>query len=1266
MEFGILGPLAVWEDGRELQLGGAKPRAVLAVLILHANEVVPRARLVDDLWGERPPSTAVKAVQVYVSQLRKALGEGVIETQLTGYRLRLAPAALDLHRFEQMLEHGRQLLADGAARESCDQLRRALALWRGPALAGLEYEAFARNEIGRLEQLRLTALEHRLEADLALGRDAEAVGELEGLVRDHPLRETLRGLLMLALYRAGRQADALAVYQDARTALVDELGLDPSQSLQRLEKAILQQDPSLDRLEAAPFLPRPAAAGRPDPDAKPVACAACGADNPRDARYCLSCGASLAADLSIASRKVVTVLFCDVVPSSELGEQLDPESLRVAMSQYFERATVVLERYGGTIEKFSGDAIMAVFGVPAVREDDALRAVRAAAVLRESVATLESELAYGAGLGLRIGINTGEVVVGNPAAGQGFITGIAMGLGKRLEEAAAPGEILLGQETHLLVSHAVDATRLEPLKPKGAGREVTAFRLESVDAEATAIRRRDDALLVGRERELEQLRGLYADVADGGGARLVSILGDPGIGKSRLAREFLTGLAETATVLIGRCPPYGEGVTFWPLRELLQQAGRDEGELAGNSHEVFAAVRHILEDLARERPLVVVFDDVQWAEPTFLDFVEYLAARLGNEPVLVLCLARPDLAEQRPAWLQAPAVTLFLEPLSEADAQVLLEVLAVPQAVRARIAETAEGNPLFVEQLAAIADEHSVPGQMPGSIRGVLHERLDRLGREERSVLERAAVAGRSFTFEAVFDLTPPDDRERVQGSLSALVRKMLVRPDTTMPEEGFRFHHALIRDAAYEGIPKGARADLHERVAARLETEAADDALVGYHLEQAFGLRRELGTVDADLAARAGRLLRTAGQEAFRHSDLPATVSLFERACVLLPGDEVAQLLPALGEALFEAGRFTEAGEALAEAIAWAEDDPVLEARARVEQQFVRLQTGGAIGEAPQVAADALRVFEGHGHDLGQCRAGRLQAWMEWAEGRSAAADEAWRRAAAHARAAGEERELFEILGWRASAAAWGATAVEEAIQTCMEIREEVRSSRVAVAVTLHPLAVLRAMQGEFGEARSLIAEGNAILADVGRMQSAVSHHEAAAKMLAGDHAEAEEKLQAGYERLDQMGEKTLLATTAALLARTTYAQERYAEAEAFCSVSERTAADEDVWTQVMWRGVCGKILARQGRIDEAEALAHEAVRLVARTDLLQHHGDALVDLAEVLRLGGRLADADAAARQALELFTEKGNVVSAGQARSLVAAIASTRPQTTIGGHQ
>ena len=1219
MRYGILGSLAVWDDDREVSLGGPKQRALLGVLLLHANELVPTARLVDELWGEQPPATAVKTVQVYVSQLRKALGEKAIETRAGGYLLRLDPGALDSHRFQDLLERGRQLLAENAAEEAAGVLREALGLWRGPALADFQYELFARNEIGRLDELRLAAVEQRLEADLALGRDAEMVGELEALVRDHPLRESLCGLLILALYRAGRQADALAAYQGARARLVDELGLDPSQALQRLEKAILVHDPSLDLTAAPTPAPRRVPPSRP---AEPTP-----------------------AEPSIDARKTVTVLFCDVVAYTELGERLDPEALRHVMSRYFEQAAAVLERHGGTVEKFVGDEVMAVFGVPAVREDDALRAVRAALELRESVAALETGLASGARLEVRIGVNTGEVVAGNPAAGHGFVTGDPVTVGKRLEQAAAPGEILLGEETHVLVAHAVEASPLELQKLKGKGREVAAYRLESVHAEATAVRRRDDTPLVGRMRELESLRAYYSEVASGSGAQLVTIVGEPGIGKSRLAREFTDGVAAEATVLVGRCPPYGEGITFWPLRELLRQTGRAEEELAGSSHEVFAAMRRVLEELARERPVVAVFDDVHWAEPTFLDLVEYLADRLGTAPVLLLCLARPQLGEQRPAWLQAPATVLTLEPLSEVDSELMLEALDVPTAARRRIAEAAEGNPLFAEQLAAIADEFDSAVAMPGSIRGVLHERLDRLDPGERSVLECAAVAGRSFSFGAVLELTPPEERERVHERLLALVRRKLVRPDTIALDEGFRFQHALIREATYDGMQKAVRAELHNQIGARLEAQGAENALAGYHLEQAFWLRGELGHLDAEVGARAGRLLRLAGQEAFGRSDVSAAVALFERARALLPSDDPAQpaLLTELGSVQIRAGMFADAEATLGRAAAEAEHrgDRRAGLRAALELQFLASFTAPVEARDVAAAERLMPELEAVGDHLGLAKAWWLRSEGDALACRWSARAVSLEQALAHAqRAADAHDEVGTITALLAQALYYGPTPADQAVARCEELLREAGGDRPLRAALTSTLGGLYAMRGDLELGRSSYADAVAVYDELGLRfrRAARAHIGAQIALLRNDPAEAERELRAGLDTLAEIGARGVHTTLGAVLADIWSELGRDNEADELARKVAGAVAQDDLAPQVLWRVALARVLVHRGEAADAEALIAEALDLAAAIDFPDLRARALMAAAEVTG-NAQLLD------QARGVYEAKGNAAAAAQ---------------------
>ena len=1240
MEFGILGPLAVWEDGAELELGAAKQRAVLAILLLHAGETMSTERLVDALWDEKPPATAVKALQVYVSQLRKALGDGVVETRPLGYVVRVEDGALDLQRFERLLDEGRQLLAAGAPAEAGEVLRRALALWRGAPLADFRYEAFAHEEIVRLEALRLVALEHRLEADLAVGRHGEAIPELEALIRDYPLRERLRELLMLALYRSGRQADALAVMQEARATLRDELGLDPSQALQRLEKAILLQDPSLDAAPAA--VPPEAAAHHVRPrSAEPAS-------------------APEVEVITRAQRKVVTVLFADVAGSTEFGESLDPEALRALLATYFEQMKAAAERHGGVVEKFIGDAVMAVFGVPAVHEDDALRALRAAMEMRDAIAEL--------GIEGRIGVESGEVVVGTD---ERLVTGRAVTSAARLEQAAQPGEILVGEGTIRLAGEAATAERIEPLELKGKREPVPAWRLLSVSADAPA--RRFDSPFVGRERELGMLDEAWARVCTEERCELVTVLGVAGVGKSRLVSELVGRI--DAAVAQGRCLSYGAGITYSPVVDVVAQLRPSMPNLepaippplrallddhgASSPDELAWAFRKFVEAAARQRPLMLVFDDIQWAEEALLDLIEHVAFVSSGAPILLVCMARPELLDRRPGW---PGL-IRLEPLTPQEAEQMISTLigdrAPDAAMSQRIVAAADGNPLFVQELAAMLEESSDELiATPPTIQALLAARLDQLDPAERTVLEAAAVEGEVFHLDAVRAVTSD---EPLTTQLTALVRNEFVRPyrPAFEGEDGFRFHHLLLRDATYDAIPKATRSGLHERYANWLEQRGDGlDALVGYHLEQAYRFGQELRRPNTELGARAGRFLRAAGRKAFGRTDLPAAISLFKRASALLPYDEAAKLQPELGEAFFDAGRFTEADDVLDSVIARAEADPVLESRVRVEQQFVRLhaESGGDIGEANRVASAALRVFEKHADDVGQCRAWSLRAWIEWNEGRVTRADEAWQRAAAHAQADGDERSLFEILTWRASAALYGPTPVRAAIETCTAILEQVRTNPVAVGVTTLPLAALHAMRGEFDHARALVGEANAILDDVGRMHSAAPLHEVLVETLAGNFARAENLMRPAYERLEQMGEKALLATTAAHLARTLYALERYGEADQFCSASESAAAAEDVVSQVIWRGTRAKILARQGRVDEAEALVREAVRQVSQTDQLTDHSATLLDLAEVLRLAERPNAANMAVLEAIDLYTQKGNTVSAGHARSLLAMVATT----------
>ena len=1265
MEYRLLGSLEVLDsEGHRLPLGGARQQTVLASLLLHAGDTVALDRLVDEVW-EEPPETAAKTVQVYVSRLRHKLDSGAIESRPGGYALLLNGDPLDLQRFQEISEQGRVARAAGDFERAAGLLREALALWRGPALAGLDSGAL-RREADRLEESRLQVLEDRIEADVGRGLEREVVPELQALVAEHPFRERFRAQLMLALYRAGRQTEALAVYRDTRTLLADELGLEPSGELQELERRMLAHDPEL--------RPTPAPAPVAPPPAAPVAAAE-----------------------PIRSRRPATVVFADVVDSTALAEQLDPESVHAVLDRYSDVAAAIIERHGGTAEKFIGDAIVGFFGLAELHEDDALRAVRAAAELLEAVERLSDELERRSGLrfAVSVGINSGDVFVGTGSRRETFATGDSVNVAARLEQAADAGEVLLGERTYRLVEGHVRAEALEPLAVKGRTATVRAWRLGELTDEAPLPDRRPTPF-VGRSRELDELRGAVARARTDRACVLCTVLGQAGIGKSRLARELVTEIGDSATVAVGRCLSYGEGITYHALIEIVAQLAGDDPDrripelLEGDdqadvvarrvraaigladetapAEETFWAVRRLFEAAARKRPLVAVFEDLHWAEPMLLNLLEYLVGFSAGAPIFILCLARPELLESHPSWAapEANRSVVTLDALSSDDAEELVRTLGaggLDSGEALRIVETAEGNPLFLEQLVASQAEQDRPGALPPSVQAVLAARIASLPAGERRVLEYAAVEGRNFRWSTVAALVLESEREAIGQHLMALVRRQLIQPDPSAfaGEDAFRFSHVLVQEAAYEGLPKERSAELHERLATRLAlSPVSEDEILGYHLEQAYLCSAQLGLVgdrEQSLAREAAARLESGAQKALLRGDPAAGSNLFGRAAALLPPDDLGRLalLPRLGAALFEAGRLEEADRILGEAIELATGDELLRAHAQVEQQFVRLQADseGATVEAEAVVDAALAVFEEQADDLGRCRAWCLRASIDWILGRFAEADEAWQRAAEHARRANEERELFEILAWRASAAVVGPTPVDEAIRRCLEIGEQVQSSPVAVGETLHPLAALYAMQGDFGEARSLMREGDDILDELGRMYSAaLSQQEAFVEMLAGEPGAAENRLRDGYARLEEMGEKALLATTAAMLAQAVYQQDRLEEAEAFCDVSRDAAAGDDLSAQVLWRVVRAKILARENRHEEAEALAREAVELVAKTDCLTYHGDALLDLAEVLQLGGRPDEAEEAVRGALDLYEEKGNLVSAERARSRLPA--------------
>ena len=709
-------------------------------------------------------------------------------------------------------------------------------------------------------------------------------------------------------------------------------------------------------------------------------CQSCGTDNAADATFCSACGEKLdtAPSKPREIRKTVTVIFCDVTDSTELGERLDPESLRSVMSRYFDRMKSVLEAHGGTVEKFIGDAVMAVFGVPALHEDDALRAVRAAHEMRTALAELndefESELSVS--LATRIGVNTGSVVTG-PATGQHLVTGDAVNVAARLEQAADAGEILIGSDTFDLTRDAIDAEPVDPLDLKGKAKRVDAYRLLSVRPGALGHERRLVSPMVGRERPLQALREAFDAASDGGTSSLVTVLGPAGIGKSRLVSEFISGVGERATVLAGRCLSYGEGITYWPLAQMATEAaGISESDPPDRAREALRralaeasdadivtahlavmlglddgpleapwAVRRLFEALASRRPLVSVVDDVQWAEPAVLDVIEHIAD-WSDAPILLLCMARSEFLDSRPDWTRrnGNATTIVLEPLSEPESDALIEKLLgrLTSDIGQRIRSAAQGNPLFVEEMLSMMVDGGVivregedwtattdlaAIQAPPAISALLAARLDRLPDDERAVLEAASVVGEVFERSSVRALVHESIRSDLDRHLGSLLHKDLIRPSPSDigGELGCRFRHILLRDAAYAAVPKSECAQLHASFAKYLATALGEratelDEFIGYHLEQAHRLRTELGMRDErtnSIARAASEHLAAAGHRAFQRSDTLATVNLLGRAARLLDSGDPARLGDAwmLGMALLTNGQVAAAREVLEQA---------------------------------------------------------------------------------------------------------------------------------------------------------------------------------------------------------------------------------------------------------------------------------------------------------------------------------------------------------------
>jgi len=1046
-------------------------------------------------------------------------------------------------------------------------------------------------------------------------------------------------------------------------------------------------------------------------DAVADRCAACGSEvdvsldeaGARRWHWCPACGAPLASGARHRdSRRTLTIVFGDLRAIAD-----DPTIAQQATTRCFEDLRLVLERHGATVEKYIGDAVMAVWGLAQRHEDDALRAVRAALEMQRAVDAFNAatDLAAGADgpavrIELRIGVNTGPVIAGDPHLGQRLVTGDAVNVAARLEQTAYLGAVVIGGLTRRLIGSAATVVELNPLVLKGKSEPVPAYRV----VEVTDGAHRGEAHhrpFIGRGREFAHLRNLALDARDRNRLRRVDVVGDPGIGKTRLVREFIAQVGDRAQVLAGSCLPYGEGITFWPIVEIIGQAadfgpsdpvesvraaiqsvvGGDRevalrlGSLAGVQEqqypvaESFWAVRRLIEQLAAAKPVILVIEGYHWSEPTLRDLVNNLTESLVETPVLVITVARTEIGNETPG-----VERLHLDPLTTEESDTLIQTflggISLQKDIARKIRAAAAGNPLFVEQfLTMLVDDGLLvnDGQVwkligdvadvtvPPTVEALLASRVDSLTDGERGTLEPAAVIGVEFGRAAV---------DAVQGNaasnepaLTSLDERQITaplsEPDVIVDHQ---FRSLMLRDVVYDGLLKRDRWGMHLRFADWLESlpELAGrlvelEEVLGYHLEQAFSLAKEVASAEDDpwgIGRRASAYLASAGERALARGDMPAAANLLCRATSTLATDD--PLRPPLsiraGEALVETGDFKEAGARFAEAEAAgdATGNEALTAAARMALIALRYQSGDGVtdAEAREEIARLTPVLAAAGDHRSLARGHYVEMLVDLTHCQFGASERSAVASVDAARAAGDAVLEGRTLPLLAVVALHGPTHTDEAVARCEAMIERLRSDRRAQAMAERYLGVLLAMQDRFDEGRALCEGARDSLEELGwQFDLALVGLELGPLEMMADRPDAAERaLRPGYDALDAMGEQNYISTVAALLAEALCRQEKFAEAQVLADRARAVAAADDVITQAFVRAVEAKLASAGGRHDEAVARAHEAVGLLEGTDDINSQADVLYDLALVRHAGGDTTGAVETAQQALARYTTKG----------------------------
>src|SRR5689334_16355356 len=977
------------------------------------------------------------------------------------------------------------------------------------------------------------------------------------------------------------------------------------------------------------------------------------------------------------------------------------------MLRYFALMRDCLEHHGGVVEKYIGDAVMAVFGVPVVHEDDALRAVRAAVQMRAALDGFNLEVGQDLGVSLtvRIGVNTGPVVAAAyPGAAEVIVSGETVNLAARLEQHAAPGEILLGPLTCQAVQGMVDYQLAAPAVMKGIAAPVTPGRLVAV-GEASRPVRRSDLAMVNRQAEMAALRGAYDDAVRDRGCRLVTLHGDPGIGKSRLAGEFAAWAREAGAMIAeGRCLGYGTGGSLHALAEVIRDllagwtrpaAHRGQGDhgvgadlaealamleagLAADGSpglvpgETAWAVGRVLEEVGRDRPLVLILDDMHWADPALLATITSLAGRLSLVAAVMLCLVRPEFVAEHDGWDGAlpNASSELVGPLGDDDCYLLVgeidEVMAHESELAVRAVSRAEGNPLYLEQLVTVITGDSAQA-IPVGINGLIAYRLDLLAPGEREVLGLAAVAGREFTLADIAAAADGDLGLAPASALAALIQRRLIRAGggpgqiTTMETNGladppsYRFESALVHEVAYESLPKGWRADSHQRLAAALAAQDGDAEVIGSHWERAWLLRRELGLPEAawrepaDLAVTA---LRAAGARALAGGDARHAAGLLGRALSICPGGDprVPGLMLQAGEAELMTGEIDAGRRLLEDARAGARAQGNAVIAAHVDLQLAYLSAAGQFAASLQAARRTLPVFEAAADDLGITRAWLRIGVVEQSRGRHASAASAFGRALERTARLDAELEHATVLGALAVSLWRGPRRAAEAIARCRALLAEHASGRRAVrAALICPLAMLVGMTGEHGEAAALLADAEHIVGDLGNAHAlaVLPIFAATASSLAGDLAGAEAKLRRAHAACLAIRDPQLAETASRDLARVRLLQGCDDEA---AELAEGPVPDDVPAAVVERSGVLARVFARRGDGGEARRLSSLALAVARRTDSPVTHATACLDAAVAL---AALGDTDAArplARRAARSFAGKGHLVGVGWAHEVL----------------